>query len=600
MRRGFHLLARFKSVRGAIVFSFGIIAVLSLVIFLLFSLNYTEQTVISNSRDYTLQLVEQVNGDIDSYITYMENIAQMVIGNKDLTDYLFGKEGYREAGERLQSQFETVMDSRSDILNLAAFADNGRYILNRGEDPVNPYANMEEMEWYQTTMAAGGNQVITPSHVQNIVDKTYSWVVTLSKALRNPETGELEGVFFVDLNYSSINTLCEDIELGNKGYLFIVDRNGKIIYHPKQQLLYSGVKNEEIDQVLATGTGSFLTEGENKQLYSIFKSAKTGWSVVGVSSVAEFMKNRTEIQLTYMLIAAGIIVFSMLLALWLSGEITKPVKDLEKSMKEVQKGNFRPVNASMEGNNEIASLGRSFGIMTEKIGQLMDENVREQRAKRKSELKALQAQINPHFLYNTLDSIIWMAESGKNQEVVKMTSALSKLLRQSIGNEDEIVTIRKEMEYTSNYLAIQKMRYRDQLEYIIDVDEEILDQEIVKLVIQPLVENAIYHGIKYVEGKGMLIILGSMRGGKVVLSIQDNGPGMDQETLKHILEKKEAPAGKAKKSGHVGVYNVHNRIQLYYGKEYGLFYESAPGMGTCVYITIPATEKGGGADEKQP
>ena len=135
--------------------------------------------------------------------------------------------------------------------------------------------------------------------------------------------------------------------------------------------------------------------------------------------------------------------------------------------------------------------------MTEKIQNLMAENVREQKQKRKSELQALQAQINPHFLYNTLDSIIWMAESGKNEEVVQMTSALAKLLRQSISNEDEIVTVEREIEYTRNYLAIQKLRYRDQLEYIIDIDEEVLHRKIVKLVIQPLVEKSIYNGIKY-------------------------------------------------------------------------------------------------------
>ena len=207
----------------------------------------------------------------------------------------------------------------------------------------------------------------------------------------------------------------------------------------------------------------------------------------------------------------------------------------------------------------------------------------------KSELQALQAQINPHFLYNTLDSIIWMAESGKNEEVVQMTSALAKLLRQSISNEDEIVTVEREIEYTRNYLAIQKLRYRDQLEYIIDIDEEVLHRKIVKLVIQPLVENAIYHGIKYLDGKGMLLILGEIRDGKVVITIRDNGVGMDEETLKHILEKKPEPKEKQrKKTSHVGVYNVQNRLQLYYGKEYGLVYESMPGMGTGVSVIIPA------------
>ena len=184
-----------------------------------------------------------------------------------------------------------------------------------------------------------------------------------------------------------------------------------------------------------------------------------------------------------------------------------------------------------------------------------------------------------------------MAESGKNEEVVQMTSALAKLLHQSISNEDEIVTVEREIEYTRNYLAIQKLRYRDQLEYIIDIDEEVLHRKIVKLVIQPLVENAIYHGIKYLDGKGMILILGEIRDGKVVITIRDNGVGMDEETLKHILEKKPEPKEKQrKKTSHVGVYNVQNRLQLYYGKEYGLVYESMPGMGTGVSVIIPAEE----------
>lgn len=591
------IVARFRTIRGAMVFSYGIITVLALLIFLMISLNYTERTILENSEAYTIQLVEQVNGDIDSYINYMENIMDIVTSNAELSDYLFDRMDHVMMRERIQEQFCTLLDARSDICNIVVFADNGRTLINRGDDQKNPYVELTNMPWYQETMAAEGKAVISSSHVQNAISGSYQWVITLSKGLRNPNTGKIEGIFFVDMNYSSIEQLCKGIDLGSKSYLFIVDRNGKIIYHPKQQLLYSGLKNELIDEVLEKGTGNFVTSANGKrQLYSVFKSQKTGWSVTGVTYVAEFMKNRSEMQLFYFFIAICLFVLSMLLALWLSGEITKPVKRLELSMKEVQNGEFDKALVEIGGNNEITSLGRSFNIMLEKIQELMAENVREQREKRKSELKVLQAQINPHFLYNTLDSIIWMAESGKNQEVVQMTSALAKLFRQSISNEDEIVTIEKEIEYTRNYLSIQKLRYRDQLEYLIDVDEEVLSQRIVKLVIQPLVENAIYHGIKYLDGKGMIILLGSMNDGKIVLTVQDNGIGMDEETVSQILTKKPDPTKKRKKTSNVGVYNVHNRLQLYYGKEYGLSYESAPGVGTSVYITIPS--EGGMGDEE--
>lgn len=581
------------------MFSFGAAAVLALMLFLLFSLKYTEKTVLENSKAYTMQLVEQVNGDIDSYISYMENIMEIVTHNAEISHYLFDPEEQPRVRERIQEQFRTLMDVRTDICNIAVLAHNGRALINRGEDTVNPYVELSQMPWYQETMEAEGRAVISSSHVQNAVSGKYQWVITLSKGLRNEDTGKIEGIFFVDMNYSSIEELCRKIDLGNKSYLFIVDKNGKIIYHPKQQLLYSGLKSELIQEVLDQGTGNFLTSAnDQRQLYSVFRSGKTDWSVAGVTYVSEFMKNRSEIQLVYLLITVCLFVLSMLLALWLSGEITKPMKSLEFSMKEVQNGEFDKALVELHGNNEITSLGRSFNIMTEKIQELMDENIQEQREKRKSELKVLQAQINPHFLYNTLDSIIWMAESGKNQEVVQMTSSLAKLLRQSISNEDEIVTVEREIEYTKNYLSIQKLRYRDQLEYFIDVDQEVLHQRIVKLVIQPLVENAIYHGIKYLEGKGMIIIQGSLQDGRVMLTVQDNGIGMDEGTLRQILVKRETSVNRQKKTSNVGVYNVHNRLQLYYGKEFGLSYESTPGVGTSVRITIPVTEEKGERNEE--
>ena len=214
----------------------------------------------------------------------------------------------------------------------------------------------------------------------------------------------------------------------------------------------------------------------------------------------------------------------------------------------------------------------------------MAENVREQKQKRKSELQALQAQINPHFLYNTLDSIIWMAESGKNEEVVQMTSALAKLLHQSISNEDEIVTVEREIEYTRNYLAIQKLRYRDQLEYIIDIDEEVLHRKIVKLVIQPLVENALYHGIKNKRGKGKITVRGYEKEDHIYLEVADNGIGMDEEELGQLQEKLK---GETPNDRGFGLGNVNERIQLNYGPEYGITFRSCKGEGTTATVCIP-------------
>ena len=230
-------------------------------------------------------------------------------------------------------------------------------------------------------------------------------------------------------------------------------------------------------------------------------------------------------------------------------------------MKKVQEGDFSVSDVVVDSENEIGSLTKSFDAMTHRIQELMEQNVYEQEQKRKSELKALQSQINPHFLYNTLDSIIWMAEGKKNEEVVLMTASLARLLRQSISNEDEVVPIINEVEYAKGYLTIQKMRYKDKLEFQIDVDSSILYIPLIKLVLQPIIENAIYHGLKYKESKGLLIVKGFMKDGNAVLQVIDDGVGMDEETLNRIFEKHKVNY----RSNGVGVYNVQRRLSMYYG-----------------------------------
>ena len=237
--------------------------------------------------------------------------------------------------------------------------------------------------------------------------------------------------------------------------------------------------------------------------------------------------------------------------------------------------------------NEIGSLTTSFNVMTHKIEDLMAQNVHEQELKRKSELKALQSQINPHFLYNTLDSIIWMAEGKKNEEVVIMTASLARLLRQSISNEDELVTVGQEIEYVRSYLTIQKMRYKDKLEFEIKADPSITQVPIIRLVLQPLVENAIYHGLKYKDSKGLLTVHGYMKGENAVIDITDDGVGMDEETLKHIYDKHKVNY----RSNGVGVYNVQQRLVLYYGKDYGIIYHSEKGKGTTASVVIPGIQE---------
>lgn len=593
-----NILFRFKSIKGAMIFFFSSIIILALLTFMIISLNYTEEAILANSKDYTMQLIEQVNSDIDSYINYMENISKMVSNNNDVVDYLFDQNCTVEEKEGLKNkvlaQFKTISDARNDIYNLAVMADNGNYVINDGDDTLNPYADIKNTDWYVNARESNGISVLSSSHVQNAIEDDYKWVVTLSCGLQSPYTGDIEGVLFVDLDYSAINDMCAGISLGSKGYVFIIDEEGGIVYHPRQTLLYSGLKSEKVDEIQNGSESSFTAlDGEESKLYTICKSDKTGWTVVGVAYLNDLLKGRGETQLAYLLTAILLIIAATLISIVLSGEITKPLKELTVSMKAVQEGKFENAEIGFVEDNEIGMIGKSFNIMTKKIKELMDANVLEQKQKRKSELKALQSQINPHFLYNTLDSIIWTAEIGKNKEVVVMTSALSKLLRQSISNENEIVTIEKEIEYTKSYLIIQKMRYKDKLEFDINIDREISRKNIVKLVLQPLVENAIYHGIKYKEGLGLIKIYAESRDNNIYIYIEDNGIGMDTETLSHIFDERKSD----KKSNGVGVNNVNGRLKLYYGNDYGLRFESEPLKGTLAEVKIPADCEVGNYEE---
>lgn len=586
------MIKKFKSIQSVIFAVLSVLLLGAVAIVTVISLNYTRQSVFENSSLYTQTIIQQMNKNINSYIDYMENTSYLVSSNEDVQKYLFGETADSEARDRILSQFETILDSRSDILNLGIISENGRRLINNGQRPTNPDLDLHSQEWYTNALEGRQSVYLTSSHVQHIISGERPWVITLSRGIRNKEKGtgqEKEGVFFIDLNYSVISELCDQNMVGNQGYAFIVDADGNIVYHPQQQQLYNELQTENIDLIMKSASDTVLSgEGNNKKMYSISRSEKTGWTVVDCVKVEELLRKSNEAQSLYVLVAMGLMAAALFFSRFVAKSITLPIQRLCDSMERVQEGDFSVSDIVVDSENEIGSLTKSFNVMTHRIHELMEQNIRDQEAKRKSELKALQSQINPHFLYNTLDSIIWMAEGKKNEEVVLMTASLARLLRQSISNEDELVSIAQEIEYARDYLTIQKMRYKDKLEFQIEVEPSILNMRLIKLVLQPIIENAIYHGLKYKESKGFLCVKGFMKNGNAVLQVIDDGVGMEQETLEHIYEKHKVNYH----SNGVGVYNVQKRLQLYYGNEYGITYESKVGEGTTATITIPGQQEG--------
>ena len=593
------LPVKFKSIQSAIFCAVSILVLSAVLVVTVVSLRYTNSSIYENSVMYTQTIIGQLNQNIDSYISYMDNIASLVAGSGDAYKYLYSESGidalsrkeYNQCRQRLTEQFKTILKGRSDIRNIGIVRrENGSSSLfNNGMSTRNQNLKLDTQRWYADAVGKYDHYNLTSSHVQNVISGERPWVITLSRGIRNyTGEGDSDGVVFIDLNYSAISELCTQNSVGTKGYVFILDQNGNIVYHPQQQQLYNELQTENISLIMNAKTDVVTAgKGDDEKIYALSHSETTGWTIVGCMNMSELLKNSRKARSIYVLVALGLIAIALVISSEIAKNITFPIQKLRDSMKRVQKGDFSAAEIEVYSDNEIGSLTRSFNVMTHKIQDLMAQNIQVEEQKLKFDLKALQSQINPHFLYNTLDSIIWMAEGKKNEEVVLMTASLARLLRQSISIENELVTIGQEIEYVRSYLTIQKMRYKDKLEFEINVDPRITHAQIIRLVLQPIVENAIYHGLKYKESKGMLKVHGYELGERIIIDITDDGVGMDEETLKHIYDKHKVNYH----SNGVGVYNVQQRLVLYYGKEYGIIYHSEKGKGTTATVVIPKNQE---------
>lgn len=585
-------LFRFSRIQSRITVFFSIVVLGTIVIFIIMSYRFSFLAIRDNSVSYTQQLVRQVKDNIDYYITYMYDISQIISYNSDVQQYLLGdasRVSYQN--EYLRKRVEEVLNNtsstRKDIANVIIIGNNGASVLNKN-NILNKYNDPKLQSWYKETLSAKGVPVVSSSHVQNIVYNTYSYVVSLSRVLYDDTTGKELGVLLVDLNYSVIKNMCKNISLGKRGYIFIVDKNGDIVYHPQQQLIYSGLKKEYIDDVLKVQKGEFtVDDGANSRIYTINESENSLWRVVGVTYIDDLVPNNQDLQAYYLGGASVSILTAFAISYYIARRISRPIKQLENSMTEVKNGNF-DTKISVDNTDEIGHLSDNFNIMIQTIKFLIEENKRENELKRENEFKTLQSQINPHFLYNTLDSIIWMAEMGNNDEVVEMTSALSKLFRISISRESDIITIGNEIDYINSYLTIQKMRYKDKLAAQFDISGEILNNYTLKLILQPIVENSIYHGIKNKELGGAILIKGYKEDDKIIIKIIDDGVGMSQEELLDIFEYKPERTG----STGVGINNVNQRIKMYFGEQYGITFESKLQSGTTATVTLPILNEG--------
>jgi two-component system sensor histidine kinase YesM len=567
----FVLIASFMSCMGALLLfvHFTLVPRLS---------SLLESNAIERTKETVLQSVNTVDIYVDNmlstlYFTTTILPASMDEGDMDWLD-----------------QMSLIKKSNSSIISMAFFDESGHLFgSTAGELKASPQ-QVAESEWFQKAIAWGGTVTyFSPPHVQSLFGGQYAYVITMARAVHYLRDGELiPGVVMMDIDYTSFASLTENITLGPSGYIYILDRQGELVAHPRLQLIYNGLAQEDLTAVnqFLVGQGRDSLNGQDRVLISATLS-QTRWRMVGVAYIDEIVEMRTAFLriITIVLFCAAMLSFAAasVMAYW----VTRPMRQVEHSMRRVESGDLNMALAET-GFREVRAVTAAFNHMIARIRALMDQIVQEQETKRLYELNALQAQINPHFLYNTLDSIIWMEERGRSQEAITMVSSLAKLFRISISKGRSVITAREELEHVRNYLIIQKMRFKDKFTYEIEAQEEALSERTVKLIVQPLVENAINHAIDESQPEALHIRISALIAEEDLLFVvADNGIGIPGEVLKNILTTPKGRSG-------IGIKNVHERIQLTYGGKYGLQIESEEDEGTTVTIRLPRYQ---GADK---
>ena len=576
----------------------------SLMMLMLLAVGYTSfqqysRTSALRTGEYSMQIIDQVIKNINYYIQEMESISSFANYNSSIQSFLQSSStlGDDDLDTTLRNVeiLDNIVGLRSDIVSVFILGKNGRIVSNNQTARINAQYDFAKQVWYREALTNPGENLIVKPHKQNYVLDSSKIVISLCRAITNYDSNDAVGVMLIDLNLKALEGICRNIQLGKSGYIFIVDKQGNMIFHPDYSYMYRSVddmyirnifKPDDIliPDVLSQDSGNFsrVVDQKNKQI--TFKQIPaTGWVIVAVSPYSEIIADITNIRNSIILIGAICLLITFFLSLLISAAITRPIRRLEKRMEAAEQGDLEVV-AQNYPTDEVGLLSMKLDSMLTKIKGLMREVVKEQEAKRKSEMKALQAQINPHFLYNTLDSIVWMAETN-NSEVVAMTEALARLFRITLSRGEDQITLEQELEHVHNYLIIQSIRYVNKFDYKIEADEQLLQIKVLKLILQPLVENSIYHGIKNKRQKGHINITAHAADGRLLIEVSDDGIGMSPEKAATLLSTTVSDS-KERLSG-IGVRNVHERIQLYYGPEYGLQFESSPGIGTTVRIWLP-------------
>jgi len=581
-----------KSIGSKLSFYFSLVILIPIItISILGNLLY-KNSITNQQNENIKQMVSQISNNIDFYIKDTENIINYLSKDPRILKFLdntsssivIKKElengGLDEASKAINN-FTTFHPEIAGIMIVKQDDTFISDVMDRiSRDPLIKEKWYMEASKNPSTMHLFSKPV--GRNINNIFQYSADDVVSMSKAVIDEKTGECIGVILIDMKLDIIKSVIEHAKPAKNGFVYIVDSNGEIVYSPVNEIVYR-IKSNWIEN----SSGEILIKKIKGNDYKIIhgNSTYTGWKTVEVFPLSESLSVIKSLVYYSIMIAIITLLIAEILAVFFTKSIVTPISKLKRLMKKTQEGNFDVVFNS-KYDDEIGELGSAFNIMVKEIKNLISLVEIEGKKKRKAEISILHAQIKPHFIYNTLDTIQWMAQEHDAQDIVDIVGNLTNLLRIGLSAGAEIIKISQEIKHVESYLLIQKIRYEDKLNYEINIEAEVLDLSVIKLILQPLVENAIYHGIKEKRGRGYIKINGIIKNEKICFTIQDNGIGIKKEKL---IEINEMLSGETISSAVVGygIYNVNEKIKLTYGEEFGIEYHSIYGEGTTVVVWHP-------------
>lgn len=573
------------SFRTKLLIGFISLSLIPLVLMFLISYRLSYGMIYRATQANAEMVIDRVREELDVLLDETLSVADSIAGNAIIqnalsTSFVSQEKQFHlnaEAGRELLEIFRY----RQELFGIAVIGENGQSLIST--DRAIQDVDFRKKYWYREVLQSPLHPVSFSPHSGSFVfDTDETGFFTLAVPVEDRHSSLRLGVVMIDIEERILKDILHN-RLGDLGYLFIqYNRSGFTSSEssiPDSEYLTRLARKEPIEQELLD---------RNREIVLVRDLRLEGIRLGSVVSLVELTRDSRQLGSILLLLILGTTVLSVVTASLVSSGIAKPVQSMRNLMFEVQKGNL-DVRMEIVRGDELGDLGRSFNQMVQQIRTLMDNVKEDQVQLRKAELRTLQAQINPHFLYNTLDSINWLSREGRNEDIITLVDSLTTLFRTGISRGQDIIPLSEEISHIRSYLTIQKIRYEDQFEYELDIDDSALSCLTLKLILQPVVENALYHGIKMKKGKGLIAIRVRHVRSLIVLEVSDNGAGIRPERLKEVRRALESPEKEAEPTVY-GLKNVHDRLKIYYGEPFGLKLHSVEGEGTTVSLKLPGKQ----------